>query len=108
AVRLHRTTEMGATVRDDREARLAVEQSVVADVRRAARHFTEPRIDEVRRELPLALGEVRQRAEVDTVLELLAECRAERHHERRNGNDRADHAAESERRALEKTTARKS
>ena len=105
AVRLNGAAEMRAAVRDDREARLAVEKSVVADIRRATRHLSELWIDEEVGDEPLSFGEVGDQTEIDAVLPLLPERRAERHYERWYRDDRPDHAAEAERRAFEKSAA---
>src|SRR5262249_3371576 len=105
AVRLHGTPEVRAPVRDDREARLAVELAVVTDVRGAAGDRSRVGMEEEVRDLPFVLGEVVDRAEVHVVLPLLAERRPERGAEDGDRDDRADHAAETERRAFEEPAA---
>src|SRR4051794_9962666 len=49
-VRLHRAAEVRTVVRDDREARLAVQLAVVADERRPPRHLALRRVCHVRRD----------------------------------------------------------
>ncbi len=106
AVRLHRAAEVRAAVREDREARLAAEQAVVADVRGAARDLARLRVLDERRDHELALREVRQEAEVDVVELLALERRGDEQADGRDGDDAADQRAEAERRALEELAAR--
>ena len=111
-VRLGRTAEVGAAVRDDREARhlllrLGVGNGpVVADEGRPPADLTLLDIDDERGDVPLVEREVREWPEVDLVL-LLAE---ERRQGRKTGNGHddqtPDHGAESERCALEEDATR--
>src|SRR5205823_10085975 len=65
AVRLHRAAEMRASVREDREARLVLQQAVVPDVRRASRDLAGGRVLDEGRDHVGSGGEVGQQAEVD-------------------------------------------
>src|SRR5262249_40968219 len=105
-VRLDRAPEVCAPVRDDREARLAADLAVVTDVRRAPGDLSLVGREEEVRDLPLVLGKVADRAEIDVVLSLLAERGPERGAEDGNRDDGADHAAETERRTLEEPVSR--
>src|SRR5437870_4362175 len=105
-VRLHRAAQVRAAVRDDREARLAVQEPVVADVRRSVRNLTRLGMHEELRHEPLALGEVRQRAEVDLGIALLAIGGDYHEPQRRYGDESADHTAEAERGELEELAPR--
>src|SRR5262249_20545134 len=105
-VRLHRAAEVRTPVRDDREARLGAKEPVVADVCSTERDLAFDRVADVRRDNDLALLEVRERTEVDFVLMMVLEYRTDREAEDRHGDDAGDHAAETERRALEEGVAR--
>ena len=76
AVGLHRAAEVRAAVGDDREARHAVEQAVVADVRGAARDLALGRVAHEGATTNLPSGKSVDRAEVDLVGLLLEERRA--------------------------------
>src|SRR6266508_6064243 len=106
AVRLHRAAEVRATVRDDREAGLAAQQAVVADVRGAVRHLAGFRVHEELRHEPLALGEVLQRAQVDLRVALATEGGNDHEADRWHGHETTDHSAQPERRALEEHATR--
>ena len=67
------------------------ERAVVADERRAARDLALARVEHERRDVPLPLGEVGDRAEVDLVALLAEERRQEREAGDRHGDDAADH-----------------
>src|SRR6266516_4941476 len=103
---LHRTTEVGASVRDDREARLAVERAVVANVRGSPGDLAGVRMLEERDHEPLALGEVLERSEVDGRIALLDVRGNDHEADRRHGDETADHRAETERRRFEELAAR--
>ncbi len=106
AVRLHRTAEVGAMVRDDREARLPTDLAVRAHIGGAARDLALALVDHERRDHELPVRKVRQRADVVVLRALLEERRADHEAERGHGDDAADHAAEPERRELEELGAR--
>src|SRR5712691_3845021 len=101
SVRLDGTAEVRAAIRDDREARLTVQETVVADVRRAMRDLPGLRMHEELRHEPLPLGEVVQRSEVDVRVPLLDVRRHDHEPDCGYGHEPADHAAEPERCALE-------
>src|SRR2546422_573079 len=105
AVRLDGATEVRATVRNDREARLAVQLTVVADVCGPVRHLASFRVHEELRHEPLPGGEVVQRAQVDLRIPLPLERRHDHEADRGHGHETADHGAQSERRALEEPIA---
>ena len=92
---------MRAVVRDDREARLAVDGAVVADERSAPRDLTLGGTRHERGDDELALGEARDRAEIMRAGLLLQEGREGHETERGQGHESADDAAETERGQLE-------
>ncbi len=96
SVRLHRAAEVRAPGVERREARLAVEQAVVADEHRAPRHLADRRILQVGGDHELALGEVLDRPEVDALPLLVRERGQNREAEDRQGDDATDHGAETE------------
>ncbi len=106
AIRLHRAAEVRAAVRDDREARLAVQLTVVADVRGAVRHLAGLRVHEELRHEPLAFREVLQRAQVDFRVPLSLERGDDHEADGGHGHETADQTAQPERRALEEPIAR--
>src|SRR5215210_3048915 len=106
SVWLNRAAEMRAAVRDDREARLPAELSVVADIRRPAGDLSCLRVEEERRHEPRPLGEVLERPEVDVGRALLAERGHDHEADRRDRDETADHGAEAERGRFEEAAAR--
>ncbi len=105
-VRLHRAAEVRAVVRDDREARLAVQLPVVAHVGRAPRDDAFLRVEHEGRDDVLPLREVGDRPDV-VVLDALLEERREHHEaDRRCAQQSTEDAAEPERRELEELRAR--
>src|SRR5215218_1300450 len=106
AAGLHRAADMCAAVGDDREARGAVQQAVVAHEGRAAGNLALPRVADERDDFPVVLLEIRDRAEIDLVRLLLDEPRHQREAERGQRRDCADDRAEAECRALEELAAR--
>src|SRR5215218_5440244 len=84
AAGLHRAADMCAAVGDDREARGAVQQAVVAHEGRAAGNLALPRVADERDDFPVVLLEIRDRAEIDLVRLLLDEPRHQREAERRH------------------------
>src|SRR5439155_6199856 len=105
AVRLHRAAEVSAAVRDDREARLAVQGTVVADVRGAVRYLAGVRMHEELRHEPLTLSEVLQRAQIDLGIALALERRHDHEADRGHRHETTDDAAQPECRALEEPAA---
>ena len=81
--RLDGAAEVRAAVRDDREARHAVRDAVVADVRRPPRHLALLRVAQERRDHVLPFGEVVERAEVDAARVLVDERGRDHEPERR-------------------------
>jgi hypothetical protein len=99
--RLDGAAEVRATVREDREARHAVRDAVVADERRPPRHLTLRLVAQERRDLEPPLGKVFERAEVDALWVLVHERRRDHEPKGRHGDEAADHRAQAERRAFE-------
>src|SRR5207244_7302582 len=99
--------EVSAAVRDDREARLAVQGTVVADVRGAVRYLAGVRMHEELRHEPLTLSEVLQRAQIDLGIALALERRHDHEADRGHRHETTDDAAQAEGRALEEPAARK-
>ncbi len=105
-VHLHGAAEVDAAVREDREARLAVEQAVVADVRRAPRDLALLGVEQEGRDHELVLGKVVERADVDVGVALVDERRQDREAEDGKGDHSADHRTQAERRRFEELRAR--
>ena len=101
AVDLHRAAEVDAAVREDREARHAVLQAVVAHVRGAPRDLALLGVAQEGRDDEVALGIVLDRPDVDVVVTLVDERGQDREAGDREGDHPRDHAAEPERRQPE-------
>src|SRR6185437_12101269 len=92
-------------IREDREARLVLEETVVADIGRATGDLALRRVEQEGRDHELALLEVLDRPEVDLVVVLVLEDRRDREADDGHGEDPGNDGAESERRALEEHVA---
>ena len=107
ALRLGRAADVGAAVRDDREARDAVLLAVVPDEGRPPADVLRLVLLRVElRDHVLLLGEVVERPEVDVVVALADEGGRDHEAERRDRDERADRRADAERRELEEDAAR--
>ena len=106
ARRLDGAAEVGAVVRDDREARLAVELAVEADEGRAPADLALVGVLEEGDDAPFALGEVVDRADVDVRVLGTGEGGQHGEPERRHRDEPADDRADAERRGLEELRAR--
>ena len=107
AAGLHRATEMGAAVGDDREARDVVEQAVVADEGRAARDLALPGVaHEGRRRFHLFSSKSSSGPRSTLCAFCLTNAGTSAKPRAGSVDDRADHRAEAERCALEELVSR--